>query len=416
VRFFAYPQTITLSVSKEFPEIRRSKGYRLIGLPGLGIATAQSGFGDLKPTRGWKLFRDIGGDGDYSALKPTDILETGKGYWAIGREDWQIASVQTQSVALSLDRTYSLALVSGWNLITNPFDIPVQWASVKAANGLIKDLLRFENGSFLPDDTLQSYNGYYFLNDKNLASLRIPYPPAAETVLPLEPNGISLSFVSEAGERAFLQIQDGDKQGNRDAQPLPSSSFVAFEAAIVRPNQPKVWSETRKIAEGAFFPIEIRAVVGTMLTLETTLGNVGAVLRNPETDERWTLATNRPIRFLASNAVQRLELWTGNTTFLADQAFSETPESFRVFANFPNPFEHETRFRFTLPTRLAVKLTISNVLGQKIRLLAENAYEAGWHEVFWDGRDANGHRMPGGIYFATIEAGAMRKTIQMTKL
>ncbi|MBN8589587.1 MAG: hypothetical protein J0L94_14850 [Rhodothermia bacterium] len=416
VRFFAYPKTITISVSKDFPEIRRSKGYRLIGLPGQGIATAQSGFGDLKPTREWKVFRDTGGDGTYSALKPTDVLETGKGYWAIGRENWQIASVQTASVVLSPDRTYSLALVSGWNLITNPFDIPVQWVKVKAANGLTKDLLRFENGSFLPDDTLQPYSGYYFLNDQNLTSLRIPYPPAAETVLPLEPNGINLSFSSEAGERAFLQIQEGNTPENKDAQPLPTSSFVLFEAAIVRPNQPKVWSETRKIAEGAFFPIEVRAAAGTMLTLRATFGNVGAVLRNPATDERWTLATNRPIRFLTSNEVQRLELWTGNTNFLAEQAFSETPASFRVFANFPNPFEHETRFGFTLPTHLAVRVTISNVLGQKIRLLAENAYEAGWHEVFWDGRDANGHRMPGGIYFATIEAGAMRKTIQMTKL
>lgn len=418
VRFFAYPKNITLSVSKDFPEIRRAKGYRLIGLPGVGAVSAQSGFGVLKPTRDWKLFRDLGSNFAYQPLKPTDLLETGKGYWAIGRENWQLAEGQTASVLLSPDRTYLLSLTPGWNLITNPFDIPVAWGSVKMANNITKELLRFENGSFLPEDTLHPYEGYYFLNDRNLNSLRIPYPPATETVVAPSSNQTVFTFSSETGARAIVRLETHESAtSGTDAwdQPLPESPFTELEVAVVHPHQPKLWAEARPASDIGPYPIELRAETGTIITLQMQSRNPMAILRDPETDERWHLNTESTIRFRMPDKIRRFELWHGERAVLSNSIPTGQPNQYRIFPNFPNPFGPETRIRFTLPISSQTQLAITNVLGQTIQILADGTFPAGWHEVVWDGRDRVGKKVSGGLYFATIKAGAFRQTIQLTK-
>jgi hypothetical protein len=70
--------------------------------------------------------------------------------------------------------------------------------------------------------------------------------------------------------------------------------------------------------------------------------------------------------------------------------YVESPLSTDIIEAYPNPFNPETRIRFTLAAPEAVNLTIYNLAGQRVRTLAAESFAAGEHSLVWDGRtDAN---------------------------
>ncbi len=64
----------------------------------------------------------------------------------------------------------------------------------------------------------------------------------------------------------------------------------------------------------------------------------------------------------------------------------------------PNPFNPSTEIGFGLPAAARVRLVVYDVLGRRIRTLAEGNYPAGWHRVRWDGRDESGREVASGVY------------------
>lgn len=52
--------------------------------------------------------------------------------------------------------------------------------------------------------------------------------------------------------------------------------------------------------------------------------------------------------------------------------------------NFPNPFNHSTSIRYSLPESRHVKLDIYNVVGQRVARIVDEQQDAGWHTVEFD--------------------------------
>jgi len=61
------------------------------------------------------------------------------------------------------------------------------------------------------------------------------------------------------------------------------------------------------------------------------------------------------------------------------------PKTFSLNQNYPNPFNPTTEITFSLEQRSNISLTIFNVLGQKVQVLAEGSKQAGTHRLSWDG-------------------------------
>ena len=80
------------------------------------------------------------------------------------------------------------------------------------------------------------------------------------------------------------------------------------------------------------------------------------------------------------------------------------PLTWRLYQNFPNPFNPETKIRFQLPENSQIELRIFNTLGQEIRTLINTKYEAGSYEVRWDGKDKNGNYVSSGVYLYQLKA------------
>jgi hypothetical protein len=70
----------------------------------------------------------------------------------------------------------------------------------------------------------------------------------------------------------------------------------------------------------------------------------------------------------------------------------------------PNPATHGTLFRYTLPFASAVRLAVLDVGGRQVATLGRRVEGPGEHRVAWDARDANGARVPAGVYFVRLEA------------
>lgn len=71
--------------------------------------------------------------------------------------------------------------------------------------------------------------------------------------------------------------------------------------------------------------------------------------------------------------------------------------------NEPNPFGSETSIRYTLPARGPVRLSVFDVRGREVALLANDVESAGDHLVRWDGRDQGGHPVAAAVYFYRLE-------------
>ena len=92
------------------------------------------------------------------------------------------------------------------------------------------------------------------------------------------------------------------------------------------------------------------------------------------------------------------------------------PLEFRLFDNYPNPFNARTELRYTLPKTSHVELSIINTLGQKVTTLVDDFKSAGTHSVIWDGRNNVGETVASGVYFYFIRAGDYIETRKMTLL
>jgi len=93
------------------------------------------------------------------------------------------------------------------------------------------------------------------------------------------------------------------------------------------------------------------------------------------------------------------------TVVVAGKSKSLLPEGFSLSQNYPNPFNQETVIKYTLPEDCHVKLTIYNILGQKVKNLVNQYQSAGYKMVHWNSRDDRGDEVASGVYFYKIDAG-----------
>jgi hypothetical protein len=95
------------------------------------------------------------------------------------------------------------------------------------------------------------------------------------------------------------------------------------------------------------------------------------------------------------------------------------PYEYKLYQNHPNPFNPETKIKFTIPEPSEIKITVFNILGKEITELLNDARKSGEYEISWNGSDKNAIKVPSGVYFITMEAKSVegnsllfRKTIK----
>lgn len=96
------------------------------------------------------------------------------------------------------------------------------------------------------------------------------------------------------------------------------------------------------------------------------------------------------------------------------------PDKAELMQNSPNPFNPSTSIKFFVPNISDVTIKIYDILGREVTTLINKQIQAGFHIVFWNGRDKFGNQASSGVYLyrltATSKAGNFIETKKMTLL
>jgi len=89
----------------------------------------------------------------------------------------------------------------------------------------------------------------------------------------------------------------------------------------------------------------------------------------------------------------------------------ELPKSYALYQNHPNPFNPTTTFHFDLPEASEVKLTVYNIMGQEVAVVADRFWEAGTYTITFEAS-----KLPSGIYLYELIAGTFKQVKRMNLL
>jgi len=141
-------------------------------------------------------------------------------------------------------------------------------------------------------------------------------------------------------------------------------------------------------------------------------------------DDGYSITTGRVLSVAPSNALPVIEAATFmgnsmveilNTPTGADDDGQPLPERFALGQNYPNPFNPETVIPFDLPTATEVTFAVYNVLGKQVYRVS-GRYQAGSHEILWQGVNRSGQRVASGVYYYRLTAGESVATKKMLLL
>ncbi|MGD0339067.1 MAG: T9SS type A sorting domain-containing protein [Bacteroidota bacterium] len=107
----------------------------------------------------------------------------------------------------------------------------------------------------------------------------------------------------------------------------------------------------------------------------------------------------------------RLAGWDGNSGYTDTASSSMQKYEFVLSANYPNPFNPNTTFRFSIPQPGFVTLKIFDPCGTLITTLVSTQFDAGTYHTVWD---ASG--FASGVYFYRLESGNLMETKKLVLL
>lgn len=92
------------------------------------------------------------------------------------------------------------------------------------------------------------------------------------------------------------------------------------------------------------------------------------------------------------------------------------PNSYRLEANYPNPFNPTTAINYKLAKSGTTTLKVYNLIGEEIKTLVDENQAQGEYTVIWDGKDDFGNPAASGVYILMLKSGDFSKSQRMTLL
>jgi len=90
---------------------------------------------------------------------------------------------------------------------------------------------------------------------------------------------------------------------------------------------------------------------------------------------------------------------------------NSSPKSLKIYQNYPNPFNPSTKIVIEIPFKSKIELSVYNIQGELIRVIANGEYSSGTYTFEFEGQD-----VVSGIYFAKLSRNNFSKSIKMLML
>ncbi|HEY3250614.1 MAG TPA: T9SS type A sorting domain-containing protein [Ignavibacteria bacterium] len=132
-----------------------------------------------------------------------------------------------------------------------------------------------------------------------------------------------------------------------------------------------------------------------------------------------TLTVDTNACFIASDSsviCQGMVIRGGGQIIIAVENIStEIPREFRLFQNFPNPFNPTTKIKFDIPPlsfnkglQPLVQIKVYDILGSEAATLVNEQLKPGTYEIEWDASN-----YPSGVYYYKLVADDFTETKRM---
>ncbi len=139
--------------------------------------------------------------------------------------------------------------------------------------------------------------------------------------------------------------------------------------------------------------------------VETTDGGLTWSVNNAAKNVNKFRIINDTLAYACGETVYK---YTSETISNVNGSLPLVPKEFKLYQNFPNPFNPLTTILFTIPSEQYVQFEIFNVNGELIETLIDTRLKAGEYEVRFMGA-----KLPSGVYFYTLKAGDLTETKKM---
>lgn len=151
-------------------------------------------------------------------------------------------------------------------------------------------------------------------------------------------------------------------------------------------NTPKDWLTAYSVENGVVKVV----MAGVSPITASNLGELDLRMKNKEA--RVQISGNATINNLESRT-------------LATMTVGQVPTNFALEQNFPNPFNPSTTIKYQIAEPTKVAISIYSIDGQLVNTLVNDAKDAGYYQVVWNGTNSYGKQVASGMYIYRIDAG-----------
>ena len=424
---------VSFSIGRGFGDGSSAQDYRLVALPGKIDQEVASNIRGEAGTD-WQMFWDDGSESEYLVrYDGSDMFrfQSGQGFWLTSTQDWTLQDT-VATYPLIGDSIATVSLHGGWNIISNPLGKDVSWSAVEASNGGTLQPLWAFDGSFVETNSFNSARSgeaFYFLNDKGLDSLRIPFPNTSTTKSSYSvkktrpPTGaLSLSATTYSGDESTIRIAiDPHAKAGKDAHDVfaPPTDFETLSLRLRAPHDSTTSRQKYLVAEkrppnksGHTFDLTLIAKPGRQVFFQVqgsdAFQSQDVALLYPYKSQEYDLHSDEGIQIEAEKDTTLLRLVIGSKPYVDRQSRSSLPKKLS-FGSYPNPATTQATFTYALPEASDVELSIYDVLGRRIATLINKHHQAGRYDIHWS---LNG--LSSGVYFGHLEVGDRTITQKLT--
>ncbi|MBN2008157.1 VCBS repeat-containing protein [candidate division KSB1 bacterium] len=127
---------------------------------------------------------------------------------------------------------------------------------------------------------------------------------------------------------------------------------------------------------------------------------------------RWPLGLKQVLTDVAINQYHDVKEGEVSAVKTHDNGMAAS-DAFQLEQNYPNPFNPGTKITYHLPYACEVRLSVFNIIGREVAVLASQNQQAGIHSVNWKAIDETGAVLPSGLYFYKLQAGSFVQVHKM---
>lgn len=395
----------------------------------------------------WRLLRWNPASASYDEFPSgTDSFRDGAAFWIITADGGTFdidASESTNPGNGDQSLPPGIALEPGANQIGNPYAFPVAWDDVLEESGLdegsVGRPMAFDGISpYVPVDVLEPWTGYFVENNTGQAlSLTVPDREAGLAEAPVRDDEPTFAVRVSAASGAYRDTLNvmgfaPEAQPGRDRFDLAEMPPIGEHLRVTVVDGRAEWMRSIKplSTDGAAWDLDVTATPGllddgprevSLSLLEMGVRPVGFELFVIDRDRGTAVALvdgTIDVTLSADQPVRHLRLIAGTEAFAQSESEGAplSPTTFALAPTYPNPFASQTTIRYRLESRGTATLEVFDLLGRRVRVLADGGRGAGPHTAEWDGRDAAGRLVANGVYLVRLRTGDASATRRVSVL